>query len=278
MIPRDQSPSYRIDIAILREHGLVAAAVYDVLCRRTGLDGIGPTRAAVAEEAGVALITVRRAIGKLRDAGLLKVEPRFENHRQVSNRYEFPSHYRVVDGGSYEPPLYMYVKEDSVLGPDSVVEPDSSPPESLPHTPQPHSPGDQSRALGCAQCTPGDGSRQVGGAREWWENRPNIFTVRPAVDEVVEAFTAHVNRVGPSRLRKFQDTALLMLLEDKRPQTEILDVIEHAFIHQDRLAYDLDGATDTCNGWDRGLTRLRQVRDFYPDILADLRGQRCPAN
>ena len=40
-----------------------------------------------------------------------------------------------------------------------------------------------------------------------------------------------------------------MLIEDRLAVDEVIDVVEHAFTHADRLAaYELDGAIDTANG------------------------------
>jgi hypothetical protein len=61
-----------------------------------------------------------------------------------------------------------------------------------------------------------------------------------------------------------------MVVEDRLAPTEILDAVEHAFVHQDRLACEMEGALEACNGWDRGVTRLAQIRDFYSDIKADM--------
>ena len=116
----------------------------------------------------------------------------------------------------------------------------------------------------------------MGGPGSRGSTRPNILTELYLVDVIVEAFKSHVDRVGPKRRRKFWQSAYEMLMHDRYPLAEILDVIEHAFAHQDRLAYTMDDADDTLNGWDRGLTRLRQIRDFYPEILADMTSKPSP--
>ena len=128
----------------------------------------------------------------------------------------------------------------------------------------------QSPALGFAQCTQDQEPPQDGGARALSGIGSGIFAELHRVNQLVDAFASRVNRVGPSRRRKFWNTAYGMLIEDRLAPDEILDVIDHAFAHQDRLAYELDGADETGNDWDRGITRLKQIADFYPDIRADM--------
>jgi hypothetical protein len=176
---------------------------------------------------------------------------------------------------NYEQAIYTYVSEE----PEPVEEPDLEDPDEDPEAvdlepslPETHL-LDKARlsldvpALGFAQCRAREVPQELG---ESVNKRPNILVVLHQADELVEAFASHVNRVGPVRRRKFHDTAYQMLMHDRRPIDEIIDVVDHAFTHAERLAYEMDDADDTINGWDRGLTRLRQVRDFYDDIRADM--------
>jgi hypothetical protein len=257
-------------------------AVYDTLRRLTADDGTGPTHAIVASEIGASPITVRRAIDVLRDASLLKSDARYVNNRQVSNSYSFPTTTGDLmpahSSTNYEQAIYVLSSSEAV-DPDDLEDPDEDP-EPMNLEPDLDTSSTvctrvQSPALGFAQCTQDQEPRRLGESRAVSGISSDIFVKLHQVNELVDDFASRVDRVGPSRRRKFWNTAYGMLIEDGLAIDEVRDVVEHAFAHEHRLACELDVDEDvflTSTG-DIKLTRLDQIRVVYPEILADLQNE-----
>jgi hypothetical protein len=72
-----------------------------------------PTRAQIANVAGVSVATVKRAIKKLCGAGLLKSETQFRNNRQAANHYDSPTSIGFLMPGQNDPAIYTYVSEEA---------------------------------------------------------------------------------------------------------------------------------------------------------------------
>jgi response regulator of citrate/malate metabolism len=76
----------QVDLGVIQEVGQRAAVVLAIIsdgCDKEGTTSM--THAGVARRAGIAHISARRAINKLRNVGLLKSEPRYQDNWQRAN-------------------------------------------------------------------------------------------------------------------------------------------------------------------------------------------------
>jgi hypothetical protein len=87
-----------LDPDILREMGPQVAVVHAILAANDRGGGTSMTHAQVAKTAGIARITARRCIDNLRNAGLLKSEPQFQDNWRQANLYRIPTCVRPADG------------------------------------------------------------------------------------------------------------------------------------------------------------------------------------
>ena len=88
-----------------------------------------PTRAEIAAGAGVSVATVKRAVQKLCDVGMLKSEAQFRNNKQVSNSYQVPTSIGDLMLGQNDPAIYVLSSEEEdpeVVDPDVDQELDHS--------------------------------------------------------------------------------------------------------------------------------------------------------
>src|ERR1700757_282145 len=86
-----------VDPDILREMGPGIAVVRAILAANDRGEGTSMTHAQLAKTAGITRITARRCIDKLRDAGLLKSEPQFQDNWRQANLYQMATLARPAD-------------------------------------------------------------------------------------------------------------------------------------------------------------------------------------
>ena len=87
-----------LDPDILRKMGPQVAVVHAILAANDRGEGTSMTHAQVAKTAGITRITARRCIDKLRDSGLLKSEPQFQDNWRQANLYQIPTCVRPAEG------------------------------------------------------------------------------------------------------------------------------------------------------------------------------------
>lgn len=281
--PRPHPDSeFRYRAELLRDFGPNVAAVHATMLA-FGDDAIEITHAEVAQAAGVSVSTVQRAIKRLCDAGMLKYEQRFENHKQVSNSYRFPTAIGSSMVGQDDRAIYTCTEEEPGSDDpeiDPLVDPDVSP--SLHH--HHHPPHAKTRMP--LRGMPGQGREAQGvGAREAGARRRNFFDLADDAYRVVDHFAENLMaRDGKilredSRRHAWVDTAMHLIVSQHRPVDEVLGVIDFCFANTRDLANEIfcevqvSETLDHWNHWGDGyyrpvtLTRLMQIQQHYGLIL-----------
>jgi hypothetical protein len=87
-----------LDSKVLQQFGPQVATVHAVLAANDHGDGTRMSHRQLAKAAGIAHITARRAVDRLRKAGLLKCESQFQDSCQGANFYQIPTAATLAHG------------------------------------------------------------------------------------------------------------------------------------------------------------------------------------
>jgi hypothetical protein len=298
-----------LDPDILREMGPQVAVVHAILAANNRGGGTSMTHAQVAKTAGIARITARRCIDKLRNAGLLKSQAQFQDNWRQANLYQIPTCVRPADGEQthdHTEQTPAHIEQANSTYSTTHTSPSSSSEEENQEVDYPY-PGVAREGLRPSgvnnvgqgpQGQPGPGGEAPPPSHRWTppgtpmpvasrESGPwrNFFDLYAEAYWLVMHFEGHVLRmnqelqllgkkprdsVGEYRRQRFLRSALRLL--ERHPLAEVVEVIDWVFTEcSGHLPFPVENEyTHTSSLKDRKVTNLQKILDHYAELTSSM--------